>query len=324
MYTYEEFSKLINQYISEQKYARSPQSLYDPIVYDLSLGGKRVRPILMLMAANLYKKEIHTFLSTALAMEICHNFTLLHDDLMDQSERRRGKPTVYKKWSANAAILSGDAMLVLAYKYLAMTKSEKKNEIFDVFSDAILEVCEGQQFDMDYEHRDDVSEEEYITMIRLKTSVLLAASLKIGALLGGASAKDASALYNFGIQIGLSFQLMDDYLDVYGDPQVFGKNLGGDILCNKKTYLLIKALEMADADTKLQLIGWINRDVFVNTEKIIAVTELYNKIGVKEFCLEKMKEYYNNGLQYLEKVSLPAEQKCELKNLSERLLNRNM
>lgn len=324
MYTFEELLKNVNEYIGKQKYSRKPWNLYEPIEYDLSLGGKRLRPLLLMMAANLYVDDVNQFLPTAFALEMCHNFTLLHDDLMDQSERRRGKPTVYKRWGSNAAVLSGDAMLVLAYKYLAETAADKKSEVLDLFNEAVLEVCEGQQMDTDYEGRDDVTVDEYIEMIRLKTSVLLAASLKIGAILGGALEADSEALYNFGIQIGLSFQLMDDYLDAFGDPSVFGKNLGGDIVNNKKTYLLLKSLSMADQNMKLQLNGWFNRDVYVNTEKINAVTALYEKIGVKDACNEEMKKYCNKGLEYLNSVNVPEEKKAGLKDIAMRLLNRKM
>jgi geranylgeranyl diphosphate synthase type II len=325
MYTLSELSTLVNNYIKAQEYSRSPKGLYDPIEYSLSLGGKRVRPVLMLMAANLYCEEVDKFLPMASAIEFYHNFTLLHDDLMDKSERRRGMPTVYKKWNISTAVLSGDAMLILAYSYLQSVVSERKDEINKVFTQAALEVCEGQQLDMDYELRGEVvNEVDYIEMIRLKTSVLLAASLKIGSLLGGASEEDAQLLYDFGVQIGIAFQLKDDYLDVYGDPKVFGKNIGDDIVTNKETYLLIKALDIANEKQRMALSGWLNRDVYVNSEKITAVTALFNEIGVKEYCISKMNEYYDLGLQSLAKVDLPEERKVQLKDFAESLLNREV
>ena len=231
----------VNSYISKLQYNRTPKGLYDPIEYVLSLGGKRIRPVLMLMAYNLYKDDVSTVMSQAVALETYHNYTLLHDDLMDRSDMRRGKATVHKVWNENTAILSGDAMLVLAYQFLTRNTPAHLDEILGLFSQTALEICEGQQFDMEFETRENVTADEYIEMIRLKTAVLLAASLKIGAILAGASTADADALYTFGMQIGIAFQLKDDFLDVYGNPELFGKNIGGDILCNKKTFMLIKA-----------------------------------------------------------------------------------
>ena len=241
MYLPNQLSQRINQYIKELAFSRKPQGLYNPIEYVLSPGGKRIRPVLMLMAYNLYRDDVEAIFDPATAIEVYHNYTLLHDDLMDRADMRRGKATVHKVWNDNAAILSGDAMLVLAYQYMARVKTDCLKPVMDLFSQTALEICEGQQLDMEFETRHDVAEEEYIEMIRLKTSVLLAASLKIGALLGGASSADANALYDFGMHMGVAFQLKDDWLDVYGDPAVFGKKIGGDILCNKKTYMLIQA-----------------------------------------------------------------------------------
>lgn len=234
MYTASQLLDKINSHISDIRFTRTPAGLYDPIKYVLSMGGKRIRPVLMLMAYNLYKEDVSSIYDPATAIEVYHNYTLLHDDLMDRADMRRGKTTVHKVWNDNTAILSGDAMLVLAYQYMAASSSEHLKEVMDLFSLTALEICEGQQMDMNFESREDVKEEEYLEMIRLKTAVLLAASLKIGAILGGASPEDAENLYDFGMQIGVAFQLQDDLLDVYGDPAVFGKNIGGDILCNKK------------------------------------------------------------------------------------------
>ena len=249
MFTANQLQQEINAYISGLSILRSPIELYEPIQYILSLGGKRIRPVLMLMAYNLYKENIPEVLAPAAAIEIFHNYTLLHDDLMDKADMRRGKKTVHKLWDDNTAILSGDAMFVLAYQYMAKSPRHLK-EMWDLFNTTSLEICEGQQLDINFEKRTDVAENEYIEMIRLKTAVLLAASLKMGAIQGDTSPEDAGLLYEFGINIGLAFQLKDDYLDAFGNPDVFGKNIGGDILSNKKTYLLIKAFELAGEKQK--------------------------------------------------------------------------
>ena len=324
MHTQSNTLKIVNDYISELSYAHAPKSLYDPVEYVLSLGGKRIRPVLMLMAYNLYKANVEEILSPAVGLEIYHNFTLLHDDLMDKADMRRNKPTVHKVWDDNTAILSGDTMLILAYRYVSDSSSSYLKDVLDTFTQAALEVCEGQQYDMEFEHRNDVKEEEYLEMIRLKTSVLLAAALKMGAQLAGASAEDAQHLYDFGVNIGLAFQLKDDLLDVYGDPKVFGKNIGGDILCNKKTYMLIKALEKADKEQAVALQGWLEKENFEPKEKIEAVTALYNQIGVKLVCESKMREYYAKGLQSLSLVSVAEETKRELRTVAEHLMYREM
>ena len=250
------------------KFTRTPQGLYDPVSYTLSMGGKRIRPVLMLMSYNLYQEEVTRLYGPATGIEVYHNYTLLHDDLMDRADRRRGKETVHKVWNDNTAILSGDAMLVLAYQFMAQCPADYLKEVMDLFSLTALEICEGQQMDMDFELRKDVKEEEYLEMIRLKTAVLLATSLKIGARLGGSSLEDAERLYDFGMNLGVAFQLKDDLLDVYGDTAVFGKNIGGDILCNKKTYLLIKAFEHADEGQLGQLNAWVDAQSFDPAEKL--------------------------------------------------------
>lgn len=322
MFTVSQLSETINRHIGELKFLRNPQGLYDPVTYVLSMGGKRLRPVLMLMAYNLYKEQVSDIFDPATGIEIYHNYTLLHDDLMDRADRRRGKPTVHKVWNDNTAILSGDAMLVLAYQYMAQVPAEHLKEIMDLFSLTALEICEGQQMDMDFEQRMDVSEEEYLEMIRLKTSVLLASSLKIGAILGGASSEDANALYNFGINMGMAFQLKDDFLDVYGDTSTFGKNIGGDILCNKKTYLLIKALEKADAKQSNILKHWLGAKEFDPASKIAAITSVYNQIGIKEYSEAKMAEYNAKALESLQAVQVEEEKKTELKNLLQELTYR--
>lgn len=324
MFTASELLEKINSHIAELQLTRTPQGLYDPVVYVLSMGGKRIRPVLMLMAYNLYQEDVSCIYGPATGIEVYHNYTLLHDDLMDRADRRRGKETVHKVWNDNTAILSGDAMLVLAYQYMAQCPVEHLKEVIDLFSLTALEICEGQQLDMDFEHRKDVKEEEYLEMIRLKTSVLLAASLKIGALLGGASREDAERLYDFGVNMGVAFQLKDDLLDVYGDPAVFGKNIGGDILCNKKTYMLIKAFEHADGGQLDRLNAWVDADSFDPAEKIAAVTALYNEIGIKELCEKKMAEYCERALESLAAVNVPDTKKVELKNLMTELMYREV
>lgn len=324
MFTASELLEKINSHIAELQLTRTPQGLYDPVVYVLSMGGKRIRPVLMLMAYNLYQEDVSRIYGPATGIEVYHNYTLLHDDLMDRADRRRGKETVHKVWNDNTAILSGDAMLVLAYQYMAQCPVEHLKEVIDLFSLTALEICEGQQLDMDFEHRKDVKEEEYLEMIRLKTSVLLAASLKIGALLGGASREDAERLYDFGVNMGVAFQLKDDLLDVYGDPAVFGKNIGGDILCNKKTYMLIKAFEHADGGQLDRLNAWVDADSFDPAEKIAAVTALYNEIGIKELCEKKMADYCERALESLAAVNVPDTKKVELKNLMTDLMYREV
>lgn len=324
MFTSSEILEKINTHIAELQFSRSPQGLYAPVSYVLSLGGKRIRPVLMLMAYNLYKENIDDILSPATGIEVYHNYTLLHDDLMDRADKRRGKETVHKVWNDNTAILSGDAMLVLAYQFMAECPAEHLKEVMNLFSLTALEICEGQQMDMEFEQRNDVKDTEYIEMIRLKTSVLLAASLKIGALLGGASVEDAQCLYDFGMNLGVAFQLKDDLLDVYGDTAVFGKNIGGDILCNKKTYLLIKALTHADEEQGQQLHRWINADAFNPAEKIAAVTDLYNRIGVKKLCEEKIAEYSAKAMENLRTVNVSGEKKKELEALMKQLMCREV
>lgn len=312
----------INNYISGLSLVHAPEGLYTPIDYVLSMGGKRIRPVLMLMAYNLYKNDVSAALAPAAGIEMYHNYTLLHDDLMDRADVRRGKKTVHKVWNDNTAILSGDAMLVLAYQYIAAASSSCLKEVLDLFSATALEICEGQQYDVDFEQRDDVAEQDYLEMIRLKTAVLLAASLKMGAIQADASRQDADLLYDFGINIGLAFQLKDDFLDVYGDPAVFGKNIGGDILCNKKTYMMIKTLELANAQQRTELNKWMQTTTFNPEEKIAAIVKIYNEVGIKTQCENKMRGYYESAMRSLEEVSVNKETKNELINLVHNLMYR--
>lgn len=314
--------KLVNDYLVQLPYDRRPASLYEPIRYVLSMGGKRIRPVLMLLSYNLFKDDPETILMPACALETYHNYTLLHDDLMDNADLRRGHETVHKKWNANTAILSGDSMLVLAYQRMQQCSSDKMAEVLALFTETALEIGEGQEYDMAFEHRDDVSEEEYIEMIRLKTSVLLACALKIGAILAGASKEDADNLYRFGEQIGLAFQLQDDFLDVYGDTRVFGKAIGGDITSNKKTFMLINALNHANEELRRQLESWIGATEFDRDEKVAAVTRLYNEIGIDRMAQDKIAYYFEQSRKYLQAVSVDESRKAELAAYAQRMMNR--
>jgi Geranylgeranyl pyrophosphate synthase len=315
--------KLVNDFLDQLPYERKPQSLYDPIRYVLSIGGKRIRPVLMLMAYNLYKDDPESILMPACGLETYHNYTLLHDDLMDKADLRRGHETVHKRWNANTAILSGDSMLVLAYQRIAQVPKEKLDSVLDCFTQTALEIGEGQEYDMAFETRSDVREEEYIEMIRLKTSVLLACATKIGAILADAPEKDVESLYKFGEQLGLAFQLQDDLLDVYGDPKVFGKAVGGDIASNKKTYMLINAYNLANEKQHAELVKWIEAPTFNRDVKVARVTSLYDEIGIRQLCEEKINYYFQQAAQCLAKVNVPEERKQALREYMDELLHRN-
>ena len=322
MYSSEELLKKVNEAIAQLPYDRTPASLYEPIRYVLSLGGKRVRPVLMLMGYNLYKEDPERILTQAIGLETYHNFTLLHDDLMDNADMRRGHETVHRKWNANQAILSGDTMLLQAFERIEACEVDYVKDVFATFLQTTYEIGEGQQLDVEFETRNDVAEEEYIEMIRLKTSVLLACALKIGAILAGASKQDQDNLYKFGEQMGLAFQLQDDLLDVYGDPKVFGKNIGGDITSNKKTYMLINAVNRANDAQRQELMRWIEAKTFDRDEKVRAVTALYDQIGIRQLCEQKMETYYQQALQYLAKVSVPEDRKTILKAYAAAMMKR--
>lgn len=317
-----EILQLVNDYLDHLPYERKPSSLYDPVKYVLSLGGKRIRPVLMLLAYNLFKDNPEAILAPACALETYHNYTLLHDDLMDNADLRRGHQTVHRRWDANTAILSGDSMLVLAYERMAQCRPDKLSDVLALFTETALEIGEGQQYDMDFEHRTDVSEAEYIEMIRLKTSVLLACATKMGAILADASVEDAANLYKFGEQMGLAFQLQDDYLDVYGDSAVFGKAIGGDITSNKKTYMLINALNRANEDQRAELLRWISATDFDRQEKIEAVTRLYNEIGVNDLAQQQIAHYFDESSKYLDAVSVSEERKAQLRRYAAEMMHR--
>ena len=323
-YSFAQLLDKVNAHIEQLDYAHEPMNLYDPVKYILSLGGKRIRPAMMLMAYNIYRDDVEQILDPALALEIYHNFTLLHDDLMDHADVRRGKPTVHKRWDANTAILSGDVMLTLADVYMSRVDDAHFREVMATFHKTSIEIAEGQQYDMDFETRTDVTEAEYIEMIRLKTSVLLACALKIGAILGGATKEDAQHLYRLGECIGLAFQLRDDYLDVYGDPKVFGKKIGGDILCNKKTYLYINALRLANQEQHAELDRWATATEIDPEEKLAAVTAIYTALGLPEKSRAIEEHYYTLAKAELEALSVSDSQKAVLAQFMAMLMERDV
>jgi len=294
---------IVQKYLANINWSITPEQLYEPIGYTLESGGKRIRPQLVLMGCALFDSDFKKALDAAIAVEIFHNFTLLHDDVMDHAEMRRNRPTVHTKWDENTAILSGDAMLIKAYRFLEKIEPEKLLKVLPIFSEMALQVCEGQQYDMNFENSEEIGEDEYFKMIRLKTAVLLAASLQIGAIIGNASTEDAHWLYEFGIAIGIAFQLRDDYLDVYGDPKIFGKKIGGDILCKKKSFLLVNALKTAKLWQKAELKEIINSDALPDDEKIAKVTAIYNTMEIPQLCEKFINNYMDKALTYLDKVN---------------------
>ena len=315
MYTIEQLRDIIKAELNKQEYVEEPYSLFEPIKYIMEDGGKRLRPVLTLMAYNLYRDDIEKALKSAIGIEIFHNYTLLHDDVMDDAELRRGRQTVHKKWNSNVAILSGDAAAITAYKYIETVEDSYLRFVIDGFNQVAMDVCKGQQYDMEFESRDDVSVEEYIQMIYLKTAVLIAGSMRHGALIAGAPEHEYNALYDFGGYLGLVFQLQDDYLDVYGDVKEFGKSIGGDIICNKKTYLLIKALELAGDKDKALLNEWLKKKQFDAVEKIKEVTDIYNRVGVREAAMAKIGDYLEKSRGALEKIEVPEERKIHFREM---------
>lgn len=323
MLTFDKVLSLINTKIEQIDWNKPPQGLYEPIGYILSLGGKRIRPVVTLMACNLYSDDISQSIKPAIGIEIFHNFTLLHDDIMDRADVRRGKPTVHKKWNDNTAILSGDVMQIESYRWVSEAPEKYLKKVLDIFSKTAAEICEGQQLDMEFENRNDVSIDEYIEMIRLKTAVLIGGGCQIGAIIGGAEDKDAELLYDFGNWVGLAFQLKDDLLDVYGNETSFGKKIGGDILCNKKTFLLINALKLAKGEDARLLEFWLSNDAkHLKEEKIVQVTAIYDRLNIREICENKMKVFLEKGINSLQKVNLPETKKTELYALANQLMIR--
>lgn len=318
------FQQKVENALGELNFSREPLGLYDPVAYVLSLGGKRIRPALCLTACSLFDdQQVESCLNPALGLEVFHNFTLLHDDIMDGSTMRRNQPTVHIKWNSNAAILSGDAMLIMAYQLITRAPAHVLAPVLGVFSQTAIEVCEGQQLDMEFESRNNVSESEYLEMIRLKTAVLLGASLKIGALIGGADQEAANQLYQFGSNIGISFQLQDDWLDVFGNASDFGKAIGGDIVNNKKTYLLISALNTLTGSARKELDRWISKKEFDRNEKIDAVRNLYEAANVSAKARQMMNTYYENAIHQLNHTGGAQPIKEELKAFAHQLMERS-
>jgi geranylgeranyl diphosphate synthase type II len=298
-----------------------PQNLYEPATYILSLGGKRLRPLLSLLSCGLYTDPLKA-LPQALAVEVFHNFTLMHDDIMDQAPLRRGNITVHEKWDVNTAILSGDVMLVQAYQLLAQAEPDKLPALLRTFSQTAKEVCEGQQLDMDFQGRNDVTEEEYIRMIQLKTSVLLGCALQMGSIVAGATDEDARHLYHFGLLLGTSFQIKDDYLDVFGDPDKVGKQVGGDILANKKTLLLIHALRHANTLQLTELQNWLAMTDSQQDKKVAAVTALFKAIGCEVYAKERMQDFYQAALHHLDALDIHEVKKQKLRDFAGWLMDR--
>jgi geranylgeranyl diphosphate synthase type II len=318
-----EILQKVNGALSALSYDRQPASLYEPISYVLSMGGKRLRPVLMLLSYQLYREQPDDIMMQALGLETFHNYTLLHDDLMDGADMRRGHQTVHRRWNDNKAILSGDAMLIMAYRLMAQCSADKLPQVMQLFSETALEIMEGQELDVSFETRNDVSEEEYIEMIRLKTSVLLACALKMGALLADAPQEDAQLLYRIGERVGLAFQLQDDLLDVYGDPKVFGKAIGGDIAQNKKTYMLINAFNRANDGQRAELTRWVQTTDFDRQEKVAAVTRLYDEIGIRSLCEAKIEAYFAEATQLLNQLGVAEERKACLRQYTAGMMHRN-
>jgi geranylgeranyl diphosphate synthase, type II len=322
--TLKDFQQALNQEFSQQTYGENPPELYEPIRYLMALGGKRMRPLMTLMATALFTDDWQKAVRPASAVEVFHNFTLMHDDIMDKAPIRRGKPTVHEKWNDNIAILSGDVMLVQAYELLMDVEDVQFKKALKRFNRTAAEVCEGQQLDMNFESRATVSEEEYLEMIKLKTSVLLGFALELGGIIGGASDKSCELLYEIGINIGLGFQLKDDLLDVYGDPEKFGKQVGGDIISNKKTFMLIEAIEKASGETKIALDNWLNIKDFNSVEKVKAVTKIYDSLGIRQLAETRINDYFDKGLEALTLLKVDEERKIELMDLFKVLIDREV
>ncbi|MFM6954414.1 MAG: polyprenyl synthetase family protein [Sphingobacteriaceae bacterium] len=323
MHTIEELQAVLAEAVNAKTYPQQPAELYEPISYLLAMSGKRMRPVLLLMGCELFNGDIKKAIDPALAVEVFHNFTLMHDDIMDKAPLRRGKQTVHEKWNVNIAILSGDVMLVQGYILLLNSLEEKLlRPVLRVFNETAVSVCEGQQFDMNFEIQSNVSLPDYIEMIRLKTAVLLGGSLKIGALIAGASTAESDLLEGFGEDLGIAFQIQDDILDVYGNPDKFGKQLAGDILANKKTYLLIKAQELAKENDADELTYWLEASNYQADEKIKAITELYNRLGVRELAETAMQDYAKKAIEQLDKIQVDPIRKEALGSFAAQLLLR--
>lgn len=323
MREYEDYYSYFENRLQQEKFTRQPSQLYEPILYTLQLEGKRIRPVLTLMACELFGGNIEDALPQAMAIELFHNFTLIHDDIMDNAPLRRGKQSVFKKWDPNIAILSGDTLFALAYQYVQKADKSILPDILDIFNKTAIEVCEGQQYDLNYETLNIISVEQYTEMTRLKTAVLFSASLKIGALIGGASMQDANNLCDFGINIGIGFQLKDDLLDTFGEEQVFGKKTGRDILSNKKTFLYLKALEIASEVDRNRLINIYSSNEMEKDEKVKSVKSIFQKLDIARLTSDEINKYFNRGLKSLEKVNVDQEGKQKILGVAQKMVNRN-
>ncbi len=317
------YQKLIQEKIQEQSFSGTPAELYEPIAYTMQLGGKRLRPTLTLMTCDIFEGNVNEAINAALGLETFHNFTLLHDDIMDQAPLRRGKPTVYQKWDANRAILSGDTMMVMAYDYLLKSPGDLLFDLFTVFNKVGKEVCEGQQFDMNFETSDTVNLEQYLEMIRLKTAVLIGGSMHVGAIIARVTVEKSNLVYDFGENIGMAFQLQDDLLDAYGDSHIFGKKTGGDIRSNKKTFLYLKALEMANMEDKAVLMKHYSSYPANEQEKVDEVIQIFNKYNISALTKELMEEYYSKAMKFLSEIQLDSEKEKLLISLADTLMKRD-
>ncbi len=324
MHAISHYQKLISDYFAELSLTKEPKNLYEPIQYILSLGGKRMRPILTLMATEIFDVDCKKALAAATAVEVFHNFSLIHDDIMDDAPLRRGNETVHEKWDVNTGILSGDAMLILAYQHFEEYEPAIFRELAKLFSKTALEVCEGQQYDVDFETRDDVTIPEYLKMIQYKTAVLVGAAMKMGAIVAETSSENANLIYNFGLNLGIAFQLQDDYLDAFGDPKTFGKQVGGDIIENKKTYLYLKAIEYAKADEKEQLLHLFSIQPNDNTDKINSVKLIFNQTGAAEATQKAIQDYTFKAFETLEQMDIATSKKAMLRLFGENLMGRNV
>lgn len=323
MKTFNEYLEMVNRAIKAIPYPAAPGNLYEPIAYTMALGGKRIRPVLVLMACEAVGGDADKAVDAAVGLELFHNFTLLHDDVMDNADVRRGQPTVHRRWNANVAILSGDTMLTMASQYMCRVAPEHLAAVNELFNTTAIEIYEGQQYDMDYERRREVSVDEYIKMIRLKTSVLLGCACKLGAIIGGADEQTAQSLYDFGVNLGLAFQLQDDVLDVWGDPATFGKEIGGDIMNNKKTYLMVNAFRLANEEQAGRLRRWYTDDYAMRQEKVPAVTRIYEELGLQEIADRAIGEYTQRALTVLESIEMNAEARESFKTLAASLVKRD-
>jgi len=318
------YQEVISKYFATATIIKEPANLYDPISYILSLGGKRMRPVLTLMAADIFNTDCHEALQAAVAVEIFHNFSLVHDDIMDDAPLRRGNQTVHEKWNINTGILSGDAMLIMAYRHFEEYEPETFHSLAKLFSKTALEVCEGQQWDVDFEERTDVTIPEYLKMIEYKTAVLVGAAMQMGAIVAKTSQENCNLIYNFGLNLGIAFQLQDDYLDAFGNPETFGKQVGGDIIENKKTYLYLKAKEFARPEQAAQLQGLFSAHPEDSSDKIAAVKEIFNATGASLATQKAIEEYTFKAFETLEKLDISQDKKAALKDFGSKLMGRNV